>query len=73
MSAKKKETAKATPADSSRGKTCIGCNHAFLDNERKKTFCTHPKTVADLNGMTAMENPNKRPSWCKLEAKLKEE
>ena len=67
---KKKE--KATPAAPSSGKSCVGCDYAFPDNEKKKTFCTHPVTVAEHNGMTAMANPKKRPSWCKLDAKPKE-
>lgn len=71
MSARKK--AKATSAAKSCDASCVGCDYAFLDNEKKRTFCTHPETVAEHNGMTAMEDPTKRPIWCKLEAKPKEE
>ncbi len=70
MSKKKDQ---ATPPAESCEVCCVGCDYAFKDNEKKKTFCTHPVTVAEHNGMTAMENPNKRPIWCKLDAKQTKE
>lgn len=61
----RKKEEKKTEAKSAEKSRCEGCAHLFLDNAKKAYFCTHPKTVEELNGMTSMENHQERPIWCK--------